>query len=1072
MTEAYMMLVDQVGAVRQAWRFRRAVETIMLTLGVAAAVLTATSALDQWIAFGHVGRVVQAACVYGAALAAARHASRTLRTAHHDDFFAAMIERRHPASRNRIINALQLGREATWTAPALIEAIIEQGAIAMDDLEAGRVASEPAMRRYTAGLLIAAALLAGYAGVGGPGARVSMARVLMPLASIEAFAWTDVTVTPTGTVHVLEGAALKIEAKVSARAGSAAVSEASVRWTDEVGRMRRAEMTAGPGGAFSYTMPAVDVGLRFVVTAGDATSGQTRVIVDARPRVEKMTATLHHPRYTAMADEHIDNFDGHISALPTTQVDLTLKASKDLEAMGLVFDDGRTIACASSGNARTWSAKMTIQKAGSWHVKLRDGQGYEVDGAVTYTISVLDDAPPVVAITGPGRDVQVTPDAAVSFVVEAQDRYGLGPVALMGRVNDAKEPAAIRTWANDTTEPAKTLRLTMTSDMNGLKLAAGDRLEYWATAADRNDVSPSGPGRATSRVYHLIVLTPEQAAASMSQQTSDYAAAVAELIRQQRLNRAQTAAMNPPAGLINRQNLIRRQTQQLATVMTDNAFPAQTIIAELRDLAADPMAKALSMLEGCRDAANLEAGKHAASDSLPVQDDIITRLNAILVRLDRNEQMREKLKRLEQENPPEAKKVDAKLQQIATDLDKFLTDLKDLDEKYERMPKRPDDKLSAEQLKDLADAEHRLDRWKKWSKDSIDDLAKLPQGFVNDSKLAENISTIFEEIEKKARPATQEIATPAEEGAKALATEVAEDLEMWLPDKGDSTKWAMEDPVEGKFNVPETKLPDKLQDIVGDLIEDLDEFDKEADDKTGAWGGNMQAGWDVADGPISSFAAVGKTGNQLPNDSELSGRSGAGRRGKSSGQMVGAENTALEGRPTPARTTNEPYDQGNVESQKQLDPRGSTGGGKKTGGGERGLQGGTPPDVVKDMERLNELHKIMREKAQQVAKDAQITGREGGRIDRALYLLQSAEQDAHDHRYFDAARKRKEAIGELRAAEAQVDSAVKLSLQKAVDLPADMRQQIDAASQQALPQGYEDIVGAYYKALSEAGSRK
>ncbi len=81
------------------------------------------------------------------------------------------------------------------------------------------------------------------------------------------------------------------------------------------------------------------------------------------------------------------------------------------------------------------------------------------------------------------------------------------------------------------------------------------------------------------------------------------------------------------------------------------------------------------------------------------------------------------------------------------------------------------------------------------------------------------------------------------------------------------------------------------------LIEDAAEFDEEADDMTGAWGGNMQVGWDIMDGPISSFAARGKTGNQLPNASEMSGRSGSGRRGRASGQMVGSESKALEGRP-------------------------------------------------------------------------------------------------------------------------------------------------------------------------------
>ena len=47
---------------------------------------------------------------------------------------------------------------------------------------------------------------------------------------------------------------------------------------------------------------------------------------------------------------------------------------------------------------------------------------------------------------------------------------------------------------------------------------------------------------------------------------------------------------------------------------------------------------------------------------------------------------------------------------------------------------------------------------------------------------------------------------------------------------------------------------------------------------------------------------------------------------------------------------------------------GSTGGGKKAGTGRQGLQGGTPPDFVRDMGRLGAKQAGLREKAEQVAR--------------------------------------------------------------------------------------------------------
>ena len=43
-------------------------------------------------------------------------------------------------------------------------------------------------------------------------------------------------------------------------------------------------------------------------------------------------------------------------------------------------------------------------------------------------------------------------------------------------------------------------------------------------------------------------------------------------------------------------------------------------------------------------------------------------------------------------------------------------------------------------------------------------------------------------------------------------------------------------------------------------------------------------------------------------------------------------------------------------------------------------------------------------------------------------------------------------------------------MQKAPDLSPELREQITAGAQQALPEGYEDMVAAYYKALSTAGA--
>ena len=115
--------------------------------------------------------------------------------------------------------------------------------------------------------------------------------------------------------------------------------------------------------------------------------------------------------------------------------------------------------------------------------------------------------------------------------------------------------------------------------------------------------------------------------------------------------------------------------------------------------------------------------------------------------------------------------------------------------------------------------------------------------------------------------------------------------------------------------IPEMPLPKSLEDMIGDLLQKADEFDKDADDVTNSFAGNLdQAGWGVSDGPMASFSAKGKTGNDLPNSNELNGRSGDGRRGKSTGQMVGDTSRSLPGRPTPARVDDSKFEPGQREA--------------------------------------------------------------------------------------------------------------------------------------------------------------
>src|SRR5262249_1092864 len=149
MTQAYALLVDNVNLVRKSWQIRRVLEGVVLLLAAAGGALLLGAMLDTLFDFGSLLRcALFLAFLAAAGYVIAKFIWKPIGAKHSDDFFAALIEQRHPNMRNRLINALQLGRATTPQSPRLVEAIVNDGAHAVDELDANRAVSTPAIKHF------------------------------------------------------------------------------------------------------------------------------------------------------------------------------------------------------------------------------------------------------------------------------------------------------------------------------------------------------------------------------------------------------------------------------------------------------------------------------------------------------------------------------------------------------------------------------------------------------------------------------------------------------------------------------------------------------------------------------------------------------------------------------------------------------------------------------------------------------------------------------------------------------------------------------------------------------------
>ena len=248
-----------------------------------------------------------------------------------------------------------------------------------------------------------------------------------------------------------------------------------------------------------------------------------------------------------------------------------------------------------------------------------------------------------------------------------------------------------------------------------------------------------------------------------------------------------------------------------------------------------------------------------------------------------------------------------------------------------------------------------------------------------------------------------------------------------------------------------------------DLMEDIE-------DATSAWSDSLDkgAGWDTMDGPISNMSAQGVTGNRLPNQSEIGGRSGEGRTGKSSGEFVEENATGKGGRQTPSRLTPDPFEKGQVNDTSSDATGGATGGGKMSGSGGDGLEGPAPPQVDMQMKALAGKQADLRNKAERIKLGFEVMNYPSDIMDRTIKLMKKTEGNLQSGRYRNISRQRKIMLDGLKGSKAMLKGEMRVNRDRSSSLPKHMQDEIIDAAGEATPRGYEELLKGYYQSLSEA----
>jgi hypothetical protein len=1001
---------------------------------------------------------------------------------------AVALEKRYGIGENLLINAMQF--ESVTLRPE--ENVFAQRAIAESQQAAGqlRLGDLWEWRRlwkWVAGAVVLGGLWAGYATWFPRYVSNAWWRFAKPFGDVPPVGSVTVQVTPAGEVTISEGDNVEVRAAVE---GGKPADPPTIVWQERTATVdtvkssgESAVMLRESGGTGQYRHLFNDVRRTFAfrVFAGDTYSRSVRVRVLPLPRLKDTVFRLTPPAYTGLKTETLPGPPAAVTGLAGSRLEVDVAVDQPMASVEWHETAGVTGFRATGDR---WVASVMLATAGPYQVAGKDGGTGKTLTLAAGELALRPDHAPEVDFTTEDRNRFVAPGATVVLELAAKDDFGVREIVVTVRTAEAESAGReVKRWSY-VGPPGNVgpLRERLTLELTPTEFVPGTTYLVEAAAWD---FDPAGkPGK--SRPVVLRVKAPgDLSVAAGDSLAAAFAALQQAVVAQQKANDL-TGNLTTNLEEAKEKRSISQHRQGMARQQESARGLAEQSLNEFRKQADGKSyaARLGPVVEGempwvLRDIGRVEA---ALGENLPGvlgeignrQAYILRELIALLGRV--AEQSKDRAVATAQpkpfESPPQTAKDAAK--DLKEDLKKFLNAQERILERSKALLDKGPEDLTEEEKKVLGELAREEANWAKFFEEKLTDYSKLPLQDFADGSMAKEVNEVFQEVKLAAKELYEkkvELAVPQEQAGLENAKELMHNLERWLPDTPDNQKWSMEEPP-APADVAIAELPSELEDIVGELLDKQEEMGKDVEDVSSSWLDSMDkgAGWDAMDGPIANMSAKGVTGNRLPNEMEIGGRSGEGRTGRSQGQFVEETADGKGGRETPTRLSPTPFEQGSVKDAAKGDQGGATGGGKLSGFGQQGLRGPTAPPMAQAAPRLADRQAKIRQQAEALAMKLRAYRLPTGDLETAIASMRKVEETV---RKMDGAQLKQhynrvlDALGGAREAVKAETGLVR----EQVKLPGWMRDEITTGLQDGLPKGYEEMVAEYFRALAGKESR-
>lgn len=499
-------LVEVIRGVRKGWRRRLALRGAVVVLaGTIFALLLSASGLESLrfapsaiIAFRFAAFIVFAGLMYWWFV-------RPMRRQVSDAQVAMYLEEANPQLEAAIISAIEAAGLADSPdsphSPRLVEKLVEQAIEQCRAIDAQRSVDFAASRRHLmtlTGVAVVAALVV----VLGPAyLRHGLSALLVISRSAEAASPYKIQVTP-GNAKVPRGADQPVHARLLGfTSPDAAIMMRATARDASKSTFERVPLIAGSGkdaGTFEGVLFHVDQSTDYYVESNGVRSPVFALAVVDLPTVKQLDLEYRFPAYTGLTPRKVEG-GGDVAAIKGTAVFLQITPTMATPSGRVLLDDGSAAPLQKQGDG-TLTGTFDILRQGFYRIVLKGPHGEDVDASPQYTIDVIDDQPPTVSFSKPGRDTQASPVEELFLEARAEDDYGVKQLQLFYSANGGA-PKTVNLFGGPKALQEVTASHTIYLEELGLK--PGDFVSYYAKATDTDAVA--GPKTATSDIYFVQI---------------------------------------------------------------------------------------------------------------------------------------------------------------------------------------------------------------------------------------------------------------------------------------------------------------------------------------------------------------------------------------------------------------------------------------------------------------------------------------------------------------------------------------------------------------------------------------